>query len=251
MRRGVAVVALVVAGGLVGQAIYGDGGPAAMFDGPVPDVGPGGPVGGNATPTPTTTRTASSDGPALTTTLRTPSVPPPSNRSTWSPETQFREYDAVNERLVSRGVRDRLDEVRAANGRPPLEPDASLRDVAERHSENMALNEYVGHVWPSGQNRSDRFVRYGRPCRVLWNKSFTGGAEAVTKLTVEPPANTTASSFSYPEEPALARQVTSTLLAAPDARRDLLAPYRRQVGVGTAVRRDRDTLTVYVSVDLC
>lgn len=243
MRRVVPLL-LVMAGFVGGQVVYGSGGPLVVSGGENATV-PAGTVTTEPrhSPTSITTTTPGEDP------FGTVDVPTSERVTVWQDsDPEDREYDPVNPLLVSRGVREHVDQMRRERGTALLEGDEALRTVAKRHSDNMALHGYVGHVWPSGQTRSERFERYGESCRVRNGTSFDDGAEAVAHVRVQPPPG---ENYAYPEEQELARRLTANLLANDSYRAALQASHRKRVGVGTATDRNGTALEVYVTVDLC
>lgn len=114
------------------------------------------PTPSTASPSPTPSRTAASRPPTV---APSPSAPPEPTEPRPRPEA---------------GVVTRVNTLRAANGCPELETDPRLTGVAQRHSEDMAAQNYFDHTDSSGRGAGDRVDATGYDWSAVGETIATG-----------------------------------------------------------------------------
>lgn len=103
-------------------------------------------------------------------------------------------------------VLELTNQARREAGLPPLKQNETLQAVALAHAQDMAENDFVGHVGSDGSTLAQR----------LRNAGFTGWLMASENV---------AAGFSTPED------VVAAWLASPGHRNNLLNPSLREIGV--------------------
>ncbi|MDX3339764.1 sigma-70 family RNA polymerase sigma factor [Streptomyces sp. ME02-6979.5a] len=109
------------------------------------------------TPSPSPSRTAAASRPPAAT--PSPSASPAPGKPRPGPDT---------------GVVTRVNTLRAANGCPELETDPRLTEIAQRHSEDMAAQNYFGHTDSSGRDAGDRVGATGYDWSAVGETIATG-----------------------------------------------------------------------------
>lgn len=146
----------------------------------------------------------------------------------------------VNQTAVEMQLLERLNEFRADQDVSAVDYNAGLAEIAAYHSEDMADQEYVGHVSPTGETVQDRFQRFDFSC---------GQAGELVLFTqydreIQVPNGT----LHFDTESELASGILTLWSISPDHRNALLTERWEQVGFGVIVTNDN---RVYVTMNAC
>ena len=108
-----------------------------------------------------------------------------------------------------------VNRIRSEHGLPALTTLPALRDVARRHSEDMARRGFFDHASPEGSTAGDRVLAFGLPYRMV-------GENIGKSMEMEDPVVT----------------IVDGWLHSPGHRANLLHPRYRRTGVGIAISED-------------
>ena len=137
-------------------------------------------------------------------------------------------------------VRSNINQHRSDADSQRLPTNATLREVAAYHSEDMATKGYINHTSPSGQTVVDRYERFDLTCS---NKG-----EVILYTYYDRSVETASGTTRYTTEAQLANGIVDLLMESPQHRRTVLDPNWQTMGVGLATD---DSNKVYVTVNFC
>jgi uncharacterized protein YkwD len=207
--------------GLAGCGNAGDGSGTPSGGGGGGGDGSG---GGGGSPTPSSTPTERGNRSSQTPTATEPEPTP----------------EPVDLRALEIAIRERANEVRAANGVGELDWDEELRKIARKHSKDMIRNQYFDHRDPMSRNWGDRYQAAGYQCAVQVSGGIENGGESIARVSyAEPPSR---------EE--IAEDVVEKL-RADDAAGPFLAPYWNVHGIGVARDQRVEKTWFYVTQNYC
>lgn len=137
-------------------------------------------------------------------------------------------------------IRDRANEIRAANGVGELDWDRDLREIARDHSEDMIKNQYFDHVDPMGRDWGDRYQAAGYKCAVQVSGGLRNGGEGIARVNYDDP----------PSRKEIAVAVVKQL-RADESGGGMLATYWDVHGIGVARNPQSDNTVIYVTQNYC
>jgi uncharacterized protein YkwD len=155
--------------------------------------------------------------------------------------------DALEQR-----VHDLINQQRTAHGLASLRFDPALADIARKHSEDMAAQDYFAHVDPAGQNPTARGIAAGYTCRKNYGSNYSYGiAENLFQNNLYSSATfysnrETVYDWNSPEE--IAQTTVSGWMNSTRHRENILTPTFDREGIGVAIAPDDK---VYITEDLC
>ena len=159
---------------------------------------------------------------------------PPAPSPTATPAHTPNPLDAEWIRRLETRIHELTNEERANASIDTLSHDSALADIARRHSEDMAANDYFEHVNPAGQSPKARGDQAGYPCintvgslayrgigeNIYW---WLGGTRDVDQL---------------------ARNTVQGWMDSPGHRRNILWTPYSQEGIGVSVNLNAETVLV-------
>lgn len=158
---------------------------------------------------------------------------PPSQPPTQPPSSGLPQQETVEINIVEfeRRVLEETNRERAQHGLAPLTGNSSLANVARAHSQDMATNNFFGHIGSDGSSPFDRVTRAG----------FSTQCHSTENVLL--------SQFGFPGSPlvlthdtrnriqATPERAVETWMNSPGHRANILNPNMRHIGVGVAVAR--------------
>ncbi|HET6580850.1 MAG TPA: CAP domain-containing protein [Methanoregula sp.] len=155
--------------------------------------------------------------------------------------------DALEQR-----VHDLINQQRTARGLASLRFDPALADIARKHSEDMAAQDYFAHVNPAGQNPTARGIAAGYTCRKVYGSYYTYGiAENLFQNNLYSSATyysnrETVYAWNSPEE--IAQTTVGGWMNSSGHRENIVTPTYDREGIGVAIAADNK---VYITEDFC
>ncbi len=155
--------------------------------------------------------------------------------------------DALEQR-----VHDLINQQRTARGLASLRFDPALADIARKHSEDMAAQDYFAHVNPAGQNPTARGIAAGYTCRKNYGSYYTYGiAENLFQNNLYSSATyysnrETVYDWNSPEE--IAQTTVGGWMNSSGHRENIVTPTFDRQGIGIAIAPDDK---VYITEDFC
>lgn len=155
--------------------------------------------------------------------------------------------DALEQR-----VHDLINQQRTARGLASLRFDPALADIARKHSEDMAAQDYFAHVNPAGQNPTVRGIAAGYTCRKDYGSYYTYGiAENLFQNNLYSSATyysnrETVYHWNSPEE--IAQTTVGGWMNSSGHRENIVTPTFDREGIGVAIAPDDK---VYITEDFC
>lgn len=139
---------------------------------------------------------------------------------------------------IERKVHELINDERTSRGLNSLDYDTRLSQIARYHSDNMAEDDDLYHTSPSGENRSDRYEKFGYQCRAYIEPGKYGlGAENVYWETLEPSDT----------ESSIARAAVEGWMDSADHRKNILTDYWDDEGIGVGTTDGE----VYITQNFC
>jgi uncharacterized protein YkwD len=155
--------------------------------------------------------------------------------------------DALEQR-----VHDLINQQRTARGLASLRFDPALADIARKHSEDMAAQDYFAHVNPAGQNPTARGISAGYTCRKDYGSYYTYGiAENLFQNNLYSSATyysnrETVYDWNSAEE--IAQTTVGGWMNSSGHRENIVTPTFDREGIGVAIAPDDK---VYITEDFC
>lgn len=145
----------------------------------------------------------------------------------------------LNETRVERLIWKYTNEERTARGLSKLEYSAKMASPAERHSENMARHDYVGHTRPNGQTMEER---YASVC------AYPGENANKAHYLREFEAYKSGKIVYLDNESEVAHYMVDSWMRSSGHRENILRDEYRKIGVGIAVSSSGE---VYATQGFC
>jgi len=159
-----------------------------------------------------------------------------------------REFNETRtERLVHQLINERRDE----HGRPSLDYDTELGDIAESHSQDMADRGYFSHEDPDGNNFRHRYLQAGYNCQIVSedpSEGYLSGAENIAKTYVYTDLATEGRDSYLTTERELARFLVNQWMNSTGHREVILTRGFENEGLGIVVTDDDE---VYATQNFC
>jgi uncharacterized protein YkwD len=155
--------------------------------------------------------------------------------------------DALEQR-----VHDLINQQRTARGLTSLRFDPTLADIARKHSEDMAAQDYFAHVNPAGQDPTARGISAGYTCRKNYGSYYTYGiAENLFQNYLYSSATfysnrETVYDWNSAEE--IAQTTVGGWMNSSGHRENIVTPTFDREGIGVAIAPDDK---VYITEDFC
>ena len=141
----------------------------------------------------------------------------------------------ISVRELEKQVHERINKERRKRGQPTMRWDDALGSIAARHSKDMSVKQYFGHVSPEGHDYSYRYLKSGYACGVTVNGVLRRGAENIYR-------------FSPGEGESPVDAIVRGWMENPEDRKNLLSsPWDRE-GIGISVGPDG---ILYVTMNFC
>lgn len=161
-------------------------------------------------------------------------------------------YDAYD---LAQRIHTRVNEARASLGIEPVEYDAYLALVAERHSADMAARDYFSHTGEGDTRPNDRAKAMGYECeQQVGDIVLEGISENLFKTTLwewyeeKRDASGLQRTYHWTDADGIAAETVKEWLASPGHRTNLLKSTHRVEGIGVAFTDDD---RVYITQNFC
>jgi len=175
---------------------------------------------------------------------RTQTATPPSDRNS--------EFDL---RAVEREFIELLNAERQSRGLQTLTHRTVLTEMGRAHSENMARNNYIGHIEPNGDTIEDRYRDRGLlpECELSIDgtRQYYAGAENAAKTHIGTPVLydwAADGTYTIESESELAYALFQGWMHSEGHREAMLVASADQAGLGISITDDDE---VYASLELC
>ena len=220
------------------------------------------PVGSPArtiSPAPGTSSITVTSSPAQETEKTAEPTPVPSEKSTPLPPfptagtiSAVKNPFTISTDALEQRVHDLINQQRTARGLASLRFDPALADIARKHSEDMAAQDYFAHVNPAGQNPTARGISAGYTCRKDYGSYYTYGiAENLFQNNLYSSATyysnrETVYDWNSAEE--IAQTTVGGWMNSSGHRENIVTPTFDREGIGVAIAPDDK---VYITEDFC
>lgn len=148
--------------------------------------------------------------------------------------------EELNETAVERTVATEVNEFRTREATGRVVYSSGLAEIARYHSEDMARQNYTGHVGPDGETVADRFERFDYDCG--------SPSELILYTQYNQPFETADGTMRFTNESQLATGIIELWLRSPPHREALLSESWASIGVGVQLT---DENRVYVTLNAC
>lgn len=198
--------------------------------------------------------------PAQVSEKTTEPTPAPAKRSTSLPTpfptaaavSAVRNPYTISTTALEEQVHDLINQERTERGLGSLRFDPALADIARKHSEDMAAQNYFAHVNPAGQNPTARGTAAGYTCRKNYGSYYTYGiAENLFQNYLYSSATyysnrETVYDWNSPGE--IAQTTVAGWMNSSGHRENIVTPTFDREGIGVAIAADDK---VYITEDFC
>jgi len=220
------------------------------------------PVGSPArtiSPAPGTSGITVTASPAQETEKTAEPTPVPSEKSTLLPPfptagtiSAAKNPFAISTDGLEQRVHDLINQQRTARGLTTLRFDPVLADIARKHSEDMAAQDYFAHVNPAGQNPTARGISAGYTCRKNYGSYYTYGiAENLFQNNLYSSAtfySNRESVYDWNSAEEIAQTTVGGWMNSSGHRENIVTPTFDREGIGVAIAPDDK---VYITEDFC
>jgi len=158
---------------------------------------------------------------------------------------------SIDPAVLEMKIHELVNGERSRYGRKQLLYDSKLSDIARKHSQDMAANNYFSHDNLRGEEPTDRGAKAGYTCRKVYSSYITSGiAENIFQ-------NNLYSSVTYVngvpfhewnDMDKIASSTVSGWMSSPGHRQNILTSTYDREGIGVAVGNDNK---VYITQDFC
>jgi uncharacterized protein YkwD len=158
----------------------------------------------------------------------------------------------ISTTALEQRVHDLINQQRTAHGLAVLRFDGALADIARRHSEDMAVQDYFAHMNPAGQDPTARGIAAGYTCRKDYGSYYSYGvAENLFQNNLYSSATyfsnrETVYNWNPPE--AIAQTTVGGWMNSSGHRKNILTPTFDREGIGVAIASDNK---VYITENFC
>ena len=127
-----------------------------------------------------------------------------------------------------------------------------LKQIAEKHSQDMDQKNYLDHNSPDGKGFPERYRRDGYSCELrVGNVIFTGAENiALSHLYNSMIKEDGVSYYNWNSAQEIAQRTVSGWMNSPGHRKNILAPYWRQEGVGIKIEKKPGN-KIYITQNFC
>lgn len=156
----------------------------------------------------------------------------------------------INAADLAQRIHARINEQRTMHGLGALAWNASLANIATRHSRDMAERNYFSHDTPEGKSFGDRYRQAAFSCRIRIGNEIYAGAEniALGRLYNSVTIQNGIAHYHWNSMEQIARMTVDGWMKSPGHRKNILTPYWRREGIGVEVRPDNK---IYVTQNFC
>ncbi|WP_439027037.1 CAP domain-containing protein [Haloarchaeobius sp. DT45] len=151
----------------------------------------------------------------------------------------------LDDSVIEAAIHAQVNEVRVEQGLRPLVFDESLAEVSRYHSTDMATNDYVGHVAPTGETVLNRYDQFRYDCRIrVDGENVVYGGENVFYVSF--------TGVAYTDDD-IAERAVAGWMNSTGHRENLLSDYWFREGIGVVVDVDETSgnTSVYVTQNFC
>lgn len=145
---------------------------------------------------------------------------------------------------------ERFNEMRMDHSAATVTPNDDLSEMGQAHAENMAENEYIGHVQPDGTTIEQRFADRGLHCElpVQGTNEYYPAAENVATAAegrIEHPGSD--ETFFVHTNDDLAEFLMDSWMTSEGHRQVMVLPSVREIGLGVA----QNGSDIYAALEFC
>jgi uncharacterized protein YkwD len=160
--------------------------------------------------------------------------------------------DAVNTTEIEQAVHYYVNQERTTRGLEPVDWNSTLADVAQYHSNDMAMHRYAAHTAPDGETMRDRYERFDIPCKVKTGDEYALGGENLVTTYADSRMQTKNGIVDHNgNETDIARGIVNSWLNSPAHRDNMLNPIWTQEGVGVTTELVDGNIKVYATQNFC
>jgi uncharacterized protein YkwD len=145
----------------------------------------------------------------------------------------------MNRRPIENLVHAHVNQVREQHGLSYLTQDDDLRNIARRHSADMADRQFFAHVNSDGKDPGDRYDDYGY--------SHTKYGENIARVPYQTPLANVNGQTQYDTPPELARGIVDGWINSEGHRENMLSTKWDCEGIGIEIERKQGVIRVYTT----
>ncbi|MBU0544339.1 MAG: CAP domain-containing protein [Proteobacteria bacterium] len=165
--------------------------------------------------------------------------------------TKGRERPDIRIAELEKYIHDLINRERGKNGLSSLAFNKSLKEIARRHSEDMAGRNYFSHYSPEGHGFSDRYKQAGYVCKIPGKgMSYLAGAENIYQNNLYNRVKIVNGikyyDWNLPET--IAETTVEGWMNSPEHRKNILMPHWQREGIGVAISSDGK---IYITQNFC
>ena len=128
-----------------------------------------------------------------------------------------------------------VNKVRFENNLQPLVKDFHLKDIARKHSKDMAMRDYFEHESPDGLTFLDRYQDNGYKCEIVTSQFIARGGENLMFIM---------NGFSNED---IVKRTINGWLDSPGHKENLMTDYYTKQGIGVSL----DGNEIYITQNFC
>ncbi len=152
---------------------------------------------------------------------------------------------------IEKHIHDLINREREKNGLSSLAFNKSLKEIARRHSEDMAGRNYFSHYSPEGHGFSDRYKQVGYVCKISGKgMSYFTGAENIYQNNLYNRVRIVNGikyyDWNLPET--IAETTVEGWMNSPEHRKNILMPHWQGEGIGVAISSDGK---IFITQNFC
>ena len=156
--------------------------------------------------------------------------------------------EPLDEEKVEELVHQKINEERTQRGLSKLDYSEKLENIADKHSKDMAENNYFAHTSPSGQTMADRYEQANYICSIDTGAVIQQGAENIAQTWYQEPISTESGTVLHESEEDVAEGLVTQWMNSPGHRKNILKPYWNNEGIGIYVTEDDE---VFATQNFC